>query len=112
MGYKRLDNGLTELAASDEWCARAGLTACFHRHAQLTVHARLCVYVYAGLHILQTPKVQGLFVHAVRTVQTGVNSNGHACFHKMHTETLTVCASLGAEAQGLKDCLAVRSQDQ
>lgn len=34
MGCEKPDNGLTELAASDEWCARAALTARFHKHAE------------------------------------------------------------------------------
>lgn len=107
MGYKRLDNGLTELAASDEWCARAGLTARFHKHAQRTVHAHSCAFVYLGLHILSTPKVQGLFVHAVRTVQTGVKSHGHGFFHKMHMEAMVMCLSW-VSSPWFEKCPAVR----
>lgn len=49
MGCEKPDNGLTELVASDEWCARAALTARFHKHTESEgVRARVRVSVCAS----------------------------------------------------------------
>lgn len=53
VGCEYLDNGLTELAACDEWCVRAVLTACFHKytHASVTVCGDLGASIpYVHLH--------------------------------------------------------------
>lgn len=54
MGCEKLDNGLTELVASDEWCVRAALTARFHKHTECEC-ARTRVYVRASVRAFGTP---------------------------------------------------------
>lgn len=84
----RLDSSLSQARTADRACTS-------------------CAFVYLGLHILPTPKVQGLFVHAVRTVQTGVKSHGHRFFHKMHIETMVMCLSW-VSGRWFEKCRAVR----
>lgn len=111
MGCEKLDNGLTELVASDEWCVRAALTARFHKHTECEcartecMRERVCACACIRDSIFH-PLVQGLFVHAARTARAGMNKlvmDTHT-YKPAHGAYLYTCLSWGL-ARGLKNAL-------
>lgn len=112
MGCEKLDNGLTELVASDEWCVRAALTARFHKHTECEctrTRVRMCERACARACVQDSifhPLVQGLFVHAARTARAGLNKlvmDTHT-YEPAHGAYLYTCPSWGL-ARGLKNAL-------
>lgn len=94
MGCERLDNGLTELVACDEWCVRAALTARFHKHTRS--RACVCARVYTLY-----PLVQGLFVHAAIR-WNDQSSDGHT---HTYTHVLGMYPYVWAKSRVLKSPL-------
>lgn len=86
MGCEKPDNGLTELVASDEWCARAALTARFHKHAECE---RVCACALASEGALETP----YFTHWFKDFLSMQRETARAVMNKLVTDTHTCAAT-------------------